>query len=129
VGAQREVDDVATVRASCPTCGDVEMTIRDVQVQLCATTASSSYSFLCPACRLLVNKTATEQVVEILVNAGVRVVEWTLPAELTERRDGPAVTHDDLLGFHFALAEPGWLESQLADLDRAAPPGSSVRPV
>ncbi len=92
------------------------MTTRDVQVQVCETTGHSTYSFVCPRCRLLVNKDATSQVVEILVGAGVRVVSWSLPAELTEVRDGPVISHDDLLGFHFLLQEDGWLEAAVGGL-------------
>jgi hypothetical protein len=91
---------VATVRASCPTCGDVKLTTRDVQVQAGYTSALNSYSFLCPSCRLLVNKEATELIMETLVAAGVRVICWTRPAELDELKLGPRITHDDLLAFH-----------------------------
>lgn len=104
---------MATVRASCPSCGDVETTTRAVQVLRCSTTGSTSYAFVCPACRLRVAKDASEHVVRLLVEAGVAVVTWEMPAELDEVRRGDPVTHDDLLGFHFALQEPGWLEAQV----------------
>lgn len=107
---------MATVRASCPTCGDVEMTTRDVQVQVCESTTESTYSFLCPSCRLLVNKSATDEVVDILVGAGVKVVAWSLPAELAETRLGAVISHDDLLAFHLRLEEDGWLERAVGDL-------------
>jgi predicted RNA-binding Zn-ribbon protein involved in translation (DUF1610 family) len=107
---------VATVRASCPSCGDIETTTRAVQVLRCASTGSSSYAFVCPACHLRVAKDASEHVVSLLTDAGVEVVSWTLPAELAEAKRGAAVTHDDLLGFHFALQDPGWLERQVAEM-------------
>src|SRR5438105_6451867 len=47
-------ESVATIRASCPTCGDVELTSADVQVLVCTTTNEGSYAFRCPACRLAV---------------------------------------------------------------------------
>jgi len=111
---------VATVRASCPSCGDVETTTRAVQVLRCATTGDAAYAFVCPACRLRVAKEATEHVVRILVDAGVPVVSWEMPAELAEPKVGARVTHDDLLAFHFALQEPGWLEQQVGILRAAA---------
>jgi hypothetical protein len=118
---------VATVRASCPTCGDVKLTTREVQVQVGYSTASNSYSFLCPSCRLLVNKQATDLIMEILVRAGVRVVTWSRPAELDEIKLGPPITYDDLLCFHFALDEDRWLETEVARLTspdpRSAPAG------
>ncbi|MHB1930380.1 MAG: hypothetical protein ACYCUG_13365 [Acidimicrobiales bacterium] len=107
---------MATVRASCPSCGDVETTTRAVQVLRCSATGSASYAFVCPACRLRVAKEATEHVVRLLVDAGVPVVHWDLPAELDEPKYGLPVTHDDLLAFHFSLQEAGWLEAQVAVL-------------
>ncbi len=105
---------MATVRASCQTCGDVELTTREVQVQMCAATEDGTYSFLCPSCRLIVNKPAEQRVVELLVSAGVRVVNWDLPAELSEPKSGPAITYDDLLAFHFELDSDDWLEQVIA---------------
>jgi predicted RNA-binding Zn-ribbon protein involved in translation (DUF1610 family) len=101
---------VATVRASCPSCGDVELTTREVQVQVCSATDEGSYSFLCPSCRLIVNKPAEARVVDLLVSAGVRMITWDLPAELSEDKRGPAITYDDLLAFHFELDAEDWLE-------------------
>ena len=105
---------MATVRASCPSCGDVELTTREVQVQVCSATEEGTYSFLCPACRLIVNKPAERRVVELLVSAGVKVVSWDLPAELSEAKCGPPITYDDLLAFHFELDSEGWLEQVIA---------------
>jgi hypothetical protein len=89
------------------------LTTRDVQVQAGYTSALNSYSFLCPSCRLLVNKEATELIMETLVAAGVRVICWTRPAELDELKLGPRITHDDLLAFHCDLDVPLWLETQI----------------
>ncbi len=104
----RRRSPVAIVRATCPTCGDVELTVNDVQVQLCVTTAASTYSFLCPSCSFIVNKEATDSVVESLTAAGCRLVAWTLPAELDEPKTGPKISHDDLLEFHLALEGDDW---------------------
>jgi predicted RNA-binding Zn-ribbon protein involved in translation (DUF1610 family) len=98
----------AIVRATCPTCGDVELAVEAVQVQICVTTAHSSYSFLCPTCSLIVNKEANDSVVASLTSAGSRLVAWTLPAELDEPKIGPRITHDDLLEFHMALESDDW---------------------
>lgn len=96
------------MRATCPTCGDVELTAADVQVQLCVTTAQSTYSFLCPSCAFIVNKEANDSVVESLTSAGSRLVAWTMPAELDEPKMGPRINHDDLLEFHLALEGDDW---------------------
>ncbi len=104
----RRRNPVAIVRATCPTCGDVELTVNDVQVQLCVTTSVATYSFLCPACGFIVNKEASDSVVESLTSAGSRLVAWTMPAELDEPKQGPKISHDDLLEFHLALENDDW---------------------
>ncbi|HMC39320.1 MAG TPA: hypothetical protein VKI19_06635 [Acidimicrobiales bacterium] len=91
----------------------MELTVHDVQVQLCVTTAFSSYSFLCPACSFIVNKEANDAVVESLTSAGSRLVAWSMPAELDEPKAGPKINHDDLLEFHLALEAADW-ERELA---------------
>jgi hypothetical protein len=106
---------VAIVRATCPTCGDVEMGIGSVQVQVCVTTTEATYSFVCPDCQVIVNKEANDAIVESLTKAGSRLVTWSLPAELAEVKIGPPINHDDLLEFHLAL-ESGGLEQELAAL-------------
>jgi hypothetical protein len=111
----RRRNPAAIVRATCPTCGDIELTVEQVQVQVCVTTGESTYSFLCPCCAFIVNKDANDSVVESLTSAGSRLVAWTLPAELSEPKSGPRITHDDLLEFHLALESTDW-ESDLASL-------------
>ncbi len=101
---------VAIVRTTCPTCGDVEMTIGDLRVRLCSTTNEGSYAFRCPACRLLVAKPIEASVVDVLVLAGVELEVWHMPEELYEPHAGPPVSYDDLLEFHFQLEDGGWLE-------------------
>jgi len=101
---------VATVRANCPECGDVELTTRDLQVLTCSATQDSTYSFVCPGCCLVVNKPVDLQMVKLLLSAGVRQHEWDMPAELYEPHSGPPITYDDLLGFHYELAALDWLQ-------------------
>jgi len=113
---------VATIKASCPTCGDVELTTRDVQVRLCSTTNEGSYAFRCPACRMAVSKPAEPRVVDVLVASGVRLSVWQLPAELDEVHSGAPITYDDLLQFHFELKGDDWFErltGTLADEDQS----------
>ncbi len=105
---------MAKIRASCPTCGDVEMTTRDVQVMVCSTTNEGSYAFLCPSCTLAVSKPAELDVVDLLVASGVRLSVWDMPAELAEGHSGPAICHDDLLEFHFQLQRGDCLSDLLS---------------
>ena len=107
---QRRETSVATIRASCPTCGDVELTSREVSVQVCATNNQGSYAFRCPSCLVAVSKLAEQRIVDLLVSSGVRLSVWSLPAELDEPREGKPISYDDLLEFHQLLQEDDWLE-------------------
>jgi hypothetical protein len=69
---------------------------------------------MCPSCRLIVNKPAEDRVVELLASAGVKIVNWDLPAELSEPKSGPPITYDDLLAFHFELSAEDWLDHVIA---------------
>lgn len=107
---QNREKPVATIRASCPTCGDVELTSDDVTALVCADTDDSSYAFQCPECLGAVVKPADARIIDLLVASGVRLNVWTLPAELDEPRSGSPITYDDLLAFHFELQQDGWFE-------------------
>ena len=64
---------MTTIRASCPSCGDVDLTVGDVSVRVCANDHSGSYTFRCPECELAVAKQADPTVVELLVSSGVEM--------------------------------------------------------
>lgn len=101
---------MTTIRASCPTCGDVQLRPADLRVRVCADDNQGAYVFHCPACRGAVAKDASPRIIELLVGSGVRMDVWRLPAELREERSGPALTHDDLLDLHLLLKSDGWFE-------------------
>ncbi len=104
---------VAIVRASCPTCGDVEMTIHDVQVLLCSDTNEGSYAFRCPACGVAVSKPIDAGVIDVLIASGANLSVWELPSELQEPHLGAPITYDDLLEFHFRLEREDWRQHLL----------------
>lgn len=106
---------MAKIRASCPTCGDVELTTTDLVVRVCADDNSGMYNFQCPACAVRVAKTAERHIVDLLGASGVEVVVWSLPAELSERPVGQAITHDDLLDFHDLLQNDEALQTALSE--------------
>jgi uncharacterized Zn finger protein len=106
---RREIP-VATIRASCPSCGDVELTSREVAVRVCAADNQGAYVFRCPECSMAVSKLADAKIVDLLASSGVRLTVWQLPAELEEVHAGPPITYDDLLEFHYIIQEDGWLE-------------------
>jgi hypothetical protein len=94
---------MATIRASCTECGDVELTTAEVTVRICTGDNRGTYSFRCPTCRMIVVKAAETRTIDLLVASGVALATWDPPAELLERRAGPPLDHDDLLEFHRSL--------------------------
>ena len=63
---------MATIRATCIDCGDVEMTSDDVSVRVCIDTGRGSYTFRCPRCSMAVAKLAEPRIVEL----GAHVVSF-----------------------------------------------------
>ena len=101
---------MATIRATCGDCGDVEMTSRDVWVRVCDDDQTATYAFRCPVCLLVVVKPAEAKVVDLLVASGVPCSTWRLPAELREVHHGEPINHDDLLDFHRLLSDDSWFQ-------------------
>lgn len=107
---------MATIRATCPTCGDIELTSRQMQVLVCSADRAAAYSFRCPVCRLIVTKPTDNRVVDVLVSSGVPMRTWDVPAEINEVHTGPAISWDDILEFHFLLTEEGRLDRMISEL-------------
>jgi hypothetical protein len=108
---------MATIRASCADCGDVELTTGDVLVRVCTLDNRGTYSFRCPKCHMVVVKPAEHRTIDLLVASGVSMATWDLPAELEEDRDGPPITYDDLLDFHRMLYDDALFAAALSTLD------------
>ncbi len=107
-----------TIKASCPGCGEVELTPDDVQLMVCSTPSLSYYAFHCPTCVSEVRKPADDHVVALLVSGGVPAQVWELPAEALEQHSGPRLSYDDLLDFALHLGTTDLL---------AEPAGARVR--
>lgn len=102
---------MTTIKASCPTCGEVELTPADVSLMVCSHAAMSYYSFTCPTCTCEIRKPADDHVVSLLVSGGVPAQVWDLPAEVLEVKAGPALTYDDLLDFALELGSTDLLSA------------------
>lgn len=113
---------MTTIRANCPSCGDVQLKAPDLVVRVCSDDERGSYCFRCPECERPVAKDASRRIVDLLVSSGVRMQVWRLPAELSERHDGPSITPDDLLDFHLMLQSDGWFEALAADVRNGIQP-------
>lgn len=94
---------MTTIKASCPCCGDVDLTPAQVRLVVCSVEDWSYYTFNCPRCQEDVRKPAAPQVVGLLTSGGVRAEYWTIPAEALEAHDGPVISHDDVLDMVLAL--------------------------
>ncbi|MBT5138716.1 MAG: hypothetical protein HOH36_00140 [Acidimicrobiaceae bacterium] len=107
---------MATIRASCETCGDVELTTDDIRIRVCIDDNRGDYSFKCPDCEMTVLKAAEPRTIDLLVAAGVVVDAWNLPAEMQEAKIGRPISHDDLLEFHNKLHDNNAWDMALAHL-------------
>ncbi len=87
-----------TVRASCPDCGDVEFTTRDIKVSVSAPDGSGTYAFACPGCACTVVKAAEKRTIDLLLASGVMLVCNT-PLEFHEPRFSRPLTHADIVSF------------------------------
>jgi uncharacterized Zn finger protein len=101
---------MATIRASCPDCGDVELTTREVSVRVCASDQRGAYIFRCPSCRMAVTKGAEPRIVDLLVSSGVDL-------EVFEQRVGEPLNHDDLLEFHELMEGDDWFEQLTSGIE------------
>ena len=94
---------MTTIKASCPDCGEVELTPADVSLMVCSTASLSYYAFDCHTCAQQVRKPADDHVVSLLISGGVPAQVWDLPAEALEPKTGPALSYDDLLDLALQL--------------------------
>ena len=106
---------MAVVRATCETCGEIELVPQDVVVRVCLDDQRASYYFSCPTCAALIARPVGSRLVELLASSGSSVALWHLPAELTEAHPVGRLTHDDLLDFHELLSGDDWIDALIAD--------------
>ncbi len=96
---------MTTIKASCPTCGEVELTSKDISLRVCNHAPLSYYAFGCPKCSDEVRKPADDHVISLLMSGGVQAQVWEVPAEALEPKAGPLLTYDDLLDFVLHLSQ------------------------
>ncbi|MHB8511523.1 MAG: hypothetical protein ACYDCC_05030 [Actinomycetota bacterium] len=100
---------MTTIKATCPTCGEVELTPDDIELRVCNQASASSYLFECPVCISVVRKPADDRVIQLLISGGVHAVVWEYE-ETSEHPDGPQFTLDDMIDFHQLLESPDWFD-------------------
>ena len=100
---------MATIKATCPMCGDVDLAPRQVHVRVVEAIEDAlsrrTYTFGCPLCHEDVEKSADEEGVRLLSTAGVVIERVAVPAEARESHHGAPLGYDDLLDLAMALED------------------------
>ena len=92
------------IKATCPSCGDVELSRDQVRLVVHPLAERSFYGFTCTRCGEGVRKPAGDEVVRLLTMGGVVAERVVVPAEALERHVGLPITADDVLDFAVWLA-------------------------
>jgi hypothetical protein len=116
---------MTTIKASCPSCGDVELTNAQVRLVVCSITDWSFYAFTCTSCHEEIRKPAAGDVVTLLQSGGVLAEMWAVPAEALEDKSGDAISYDDVLDFALRLQAVDDLAAVLAPVRPGAVPARS----
>jgi predicted RNA-binding Zn-ribbon protein involved in translation (DUF1610 family) len=90
---------MATVRANCPDCGDVEFTTLDIAVRITAPDGSGTYAFVCPGCVETVVRAAERRTIDLLLSSGCRIATSEVPLEFLEPKCSRPLTKDDIESF------------------------------
>ena len=110
---------MTTIKATCPMCGEVTLTPRDIELFVDPSgEAEATYSFECPDCGHTIRKPADDRIVRLLISGGVSPLEpepaQAAASEGPKRPDRAPLSHDDLLDFHALLQDPDWFDRLLA---------------
>jgi len=92
------------IKATCPSCGDVELSRDQVQLVVHPLADRSFYGFTCTLCGDSVRKPAGDEVVRLLTMGGVVAERVVVPAEALEAHAGAPISADDVLDFAVWLA-------------------------
>lgn len=101
------------IKASCPVCGDVELTPQQVRLVVNSVAERSFYAFTCTSCGDRVSKPAGAEVVRLLTLGGLVAELVEVPDEALEEHDGRPFSWDDVLDFSQWLTDTDDLVSAL----------------
>ncbi len=104
---------MTTIKASCPVCGDVELTPEQMRLVVCNRSDWSYYAFQCPNCTDEVRKPADDEIISLLQSGGVTASNWHIPAEAMEEHYGAAISYDEVLDFALWLDGNDYVPSSL----------------
>jgi hypothetical protein len=104
---------MTSIKATCPRCGEVDLTPDDIVLSVSTSGDGSTYSFECAGCNNRISKPADSRIVQLLISGGVKAnmvkPERHVPAD-------PPFTYDDLLDFHMMLENEDILDRFLRSL-------------
>ena len=92
---------MTTIRTTCSRCGDVELSTKDIHLELTGSGNEGTYRFSCPACLTTQHRPATHRVVSILLATGVAYEVIVDATPITESEIGRFVAmldQDDWFG-------------------------------
>ena len=98
---------MTTIRTTCPSCGDVELTIDDVGLEMAVGADEGSYRFECPFCGTTQRRPASRRVVSVLLATGVTYEIVATASQITE---------DEIDEFAAALNGEDWFR-EVASFD------------
>ena len=101
---------MTSIRTNCPRCGEVEMRADTILLLLDKERGDEGYyRFICPVCEDQVDQPADRKIVSLLKSCGVKPQEIE-KIEPSAHEDGPPIVIDDVVDFHFLLAQDDWFE-------------------
>lgn len=102
---------MTNIKATCPRCGEVEVTADDIDLLIARSEEDSTYGFECPNCVSKISKPADSRIIQLLLSGGVKPTVLDDEVRIFE---GSAFTYDDLLDFHLELQAEDALDGLLA---------------
>ncbi len=108
---------MASLRTTCPICHVMVDLHPDGVVAVATSSDTAQYSYLCPSCGQIADRTADDTATQILRTAGVEPVVVRVPHPESPA-NGPAFSADDVLDLHLLLATDTWF-AQLTAATRA----------
>ena len=103
------------ITTTCPDCGVAEIPLSSVVLRVNTETARSQCAIRCTSCGARFTKKADDGMSLLLETFGVKIEEWSRPAEVDERPEHlPPIQRDELDAFAEALHSAEDLAALLA---------------
>jgi hypothetical protein len=107
----RRMESSIGIEVVCPDCHEVRVDPDAVTVRVCVDDTQWSYWFVCPICTRRAAASTRQGPALEAISAGAPFESWRLPAELSERHDGPPIQLFDLLELKLDLMQPNLVEA------------------